>query len=191
MKGGPRGPKRSVALMLIAVVCMVCLGGALGGYFFLLSSDKGLDLDLLRRLPFVGSLIPSSKPQGSEVEKPVVPEVDAKEMEREQLDRLSRELESRRAELDRLEATLSEREARLSSEREALRGYEDYGKIAKLYSLMRPEEAAKVMKELPDDLVISLLVGMDEERAAKILANLEPEHAARLTRAMGERRVAP
>lgn len=55
-------------------------------------------------------------------------------------------------------------------------------RLARLYGNMKPEEAAPIMKELDDDLVVTLLRKMEDEQAAKILSAMEPQRAARLTR---------
>lgn len=63
-----------------------------------------------------------------------------------------------------------------------------YGKLAKLYNAMKPEEAAAVFNNLDDDQVILILFRMEEEAAAKVLASLEAKKAARLTQAMIKRK---
>ncbi|MEM5771059.1 MAG: magnesium transporter MgtE, partial [Bacillota bacterium] len=55
-------------------------------------------------------------------------------------------------------------------------------RLARLYGNMKPEEAAPIMKELDDDLVVTLLRKMEDEQAAKILSAMEAQRAARLTR---------
>ncbi len=63
-----------------------------------------------------------------------------------------------------------------------------YGKLAKLYSAMKPEEAVAVFNNLEDEQVISILARMDDEAAGKILAVIEARKAARLTQAMIKRK---
>jgi flagellar protein FlbB len=55
-------------------------------------------------------------------------------------------------------------------------------RLARLYANMKPEEAAPILKELDDDLIVSILRKMEDEQAAKILAALDAERAANLTR---------
>jgi hypothetical protein len=57
-------------------------------------------------------------------------------------------------------------------------------RVARLYSNMKPEEAAPIMKELDDDLVVTILKKMEDEQAAKILTAMEPQRAAKLTRVL-------
>ena len=63
-----------------------------------------------------------------------------------------------------------------------------YGKLAKLYSAMKPEEAVAVFNNLEDEQIISILARMDDEAAGKILAAIEARKAARLTQAMIKRK---
>jgi hypothetical protein len=55
-------------------------------------------------------------------------------------------------------------------------------RLARLYANMKPEEAAPIMKELDDDLVVSILFKMEDDQAARVLAVIEPQRAAKLTR---------
>lgn len=63
-----------------------------------------------------------------------------------------------------------------------------YGRLAKLYGAMKPEEAAAVFNNLEDEQVVLILSRMEEESAAKVLSTLEPKKAARLTQAMIKRK---
>ena len=63
-----------------------------------------------------------------------------------------------------------------------------YGKLAKLYTAMKAEEAAAVFNNLEDEQVILILSRMEDDAAAKILSTLEPKKAARLTQAMIKRK---
>ena len=63
-----------------------------------------------------------------------------------------------------------------------------YGKLAKLYGAMKPEEAVAVFNNLEDEQVVMILYRMDDETAAKVLAVMEPKRAARLTQAMIKRK---
>lgn len=56
-----------------------------------------------------------------------------------------------------------------------------YFKLAKLYSAMRPQEAASALSKLDDELVVQILSKMEERKAAKILAAIGSDRAAELT----------
>lgn len=55
-------------------------------------------------------------------------------------------------------------------------------RLAKIFSAMRPEDAAAILTELDDDAVQSILFHLGARQAASILGNFEPERAARLSR---------
>ncbi|HIE04843.1 MAG TPA: hypothetical protein EYP61_08800 [Candidatus Latescibacteria bacterium] len=56
-----------------------------------------------------------------------------------------------------------------------------YFKLARLYSAMRPQDAASALSKLDDELVVQILSKMEERKAAKILAAMGPDRAADLT----------
>ena len=57
-------------------------------------------------------------------------------------------------------------------------------KLARLYSVMRPQVAASALSKLDDDVVIGILSKMEERKAARILAAMGPDRAADLTAKM-------
>jgi len=57
-------------------------------------------------------------------------------------------------------------------------------KLARLYSVMRPQDAASALSKLNDDVVVEILSKMEERKAAKILAAMGPDRAADLTAKM-------
>jgi len=57
-------------------------------------------------------------------------------------------------------------------------------KLAKIYESMRPEQAAPVLAKLKDSEIINILFKMRQRNAAKIIANFDPQLAARITRKM-------
>jgi flagellar motility protein MotE (MotC chaperone) len=59
--------------------------------------------------------------------------------------------------------------------------------LAKVYGAMRPEEAARILETLDDQLVIQILALMgDDRQKAKILSILSPEKAARISTKIGK-----
>jgi len=57
-------------------------------------------------------------------------------------------------------------------------------KLARLYSVMRPQDAASALSKLNDDVVVEILSKMEERKAARILAAMGPDRAADLTAKM-------
>jgi flagellar motility protein MotE (MotC chaperone) len=59
--------------------------------------------------------------------------------------------------------------------------------LAKVYSAMRPEEAATIMETLEDNLVINILGSMgDDRQKAKILSLISKEKATRISKKIGK-----
>lgn len=60
------------------------------------------------------------------------------------------------------------------------------GKLSRLYNEMKPDEAAKILTALDDDMSIAIMQKMDESQVAQILAAEEfgADHAAEITRKM-------
>jgi flagellar motility protein MotE (MotC chaperone) len=58
--------------------------------------------------------------------------------------------------------------------------------LAKVYGAMRPDEAARILETLDDDLCMNILSAMgDDRQKAKILAVLSPEKASRISKRIG------
>ncbi len=59
---------------------------------------------------------------------------------------------------------------------------ENYQRLAKIYESMPPEEAAARLEKLDDDTATILILAIKPRQAAKILANVNPEKAAILSK---------
>jgi flagellar motility protein MotE (MotC chaperone) len=55
-----------------------------------------------------------------------------------------------------------------------------FKQLAKYYAEMKPKEAVAIMDMLDDDTVIGILINLESDQTAKILATMEPKRAARL-----------
>ncbi|KJS23490.1 MAG: hypothetical protein VR72_01350 [Clostridiaceae bacterium BRH_c20a] len=55
-------------------------------------------------------------------------------------------------------------------------------KMGEYYSQMKPKEIAPIFDNLDDEIILDILVKLDANIAAKILAELEPLRVAKLTR---------
>lgn len=68
-----------------------------------------------------------------------------------------------------------ERQERAAAEKKRV------SKLARLYTDMKPDEAAKIIDNLQDDVAVAVLQRMEEGASAKILAKLDPAKAARFS----------
>jgi flagellar motility protein MotE (MotC chaperone) len=101
--------------------------------------------------------------------------------ERQKLELFQRDLETQKEEIK----TARERIEKLVSRSDTLEKKKTV-QLSKVYSAMRPAEAAQIIGTLQDDLAARILDGIgDDRQKAKILAALPQEKATRLTGLMG------
>lgn len=67
---------------------------------------------------------------------------------------------------------------------ESLKGFK---KLAKIYSSMRPTDAAKILEKMETKLVVNLLTNMKGRNAAKILSSFSPTKAARISKKISDK----
>ena len=59
--------------------------------------------------------------------------------------------------------------------------------LAKIYSSMKPADAAKILNKMETKLVVNLLANMKNRTAAKILSSFTPEKAARISKKISDK----
>jgi flagellar motility protein MotE (MotC chaperone) len=119
----------------------------------------------------------------------------ALQQERQDLVKERKELQEERQKLELFQKDLETQKAEITASRdriEKLVGRSDSlekkktMQLAKVYSAMRPAEAAQIIGTLQDELAARILDGISDDRQkAKILAALPQEKATRLTKMMG------
>lgn len=62
-----------------------------------------------------------------------------------------------------------------------------FKQLAKIYSSMRPNDAAKILEKMETKLVVNLLANMKGRNAAKILSSFKPEKAARISKKISDK----
>ncbi|GHV57962.1 hypothetical protein FACS189460_5290 [Deltaproteobacteria bacterium] len=95
--------------------------------------------------------------------------------------------------LQRNEAVLAEQKAlaeQQKKEDEVLRDAR-LQHLVTAYSGMKPEQAGNLINSMDDDVAVSILSAMPGGKAGKILAMVNPDKAARLTKAISEKRIDP
>jgi len=114
-------------------------------------------------------------------------EIENKKL-KERISKLGNELTNSQAnetnykeEINKLQNELSSLEAQIKmlqdQEKNAL-------KLAEYYGQMKPKEVVPIFDNLDDDTVLSILTKMESSQTAKILAELEPLRAAKLTKVL-------
>ena len=120
---------------------------------------------------------------------------------------LLQQLSKRRAELDQREKDLADRAAMLEAvqqqvttkvgEQQKLKsdiekltgggqdaGSMKYRRLVKIYELMKPDEAARILEKMDGEVLLEVVTRMGERRLAPILAQMDPLKAQAITVAM-------
>ncbi|ABZ84782.1 hypothetical protein HM1_2226 [Heliomicrobium modesticaldum Ice1] len=152
----------------------------------------------LRSLPVIGSFFPQRDPASEGFQQTLEEHRIAQlQAEKEALDAKLAEMQAAAASAqstasqdDAVKQQKVELEQQLAALKEQAekdkQAQADREKLAERLSVMKPASAAKIMENLPDDMVNQLLNGMDVDKAAKITAALSPARAARLSMATGD-----
>lgn len=113
---------------------------------------------------------------------------------------LNRQLAATEASRGEMEAMVRRNEAILTEMkalREQQKSEEELQKDARIehlviaYGGMKPEQAGNLVNSLDDEVAVSILSAMPGRKAGQILAFVNPDKAARLTKAISERRIDP
>ena len=85
---------------------------------------------------------------------------------------------------------VSDTEKELTTQVSVLIGKESkkgFKQLAKIYSSMRPTDAAKILEKMETKLVVNLLANMKGRNAAKILSSFTPAKAARISKKISDK----
>ena len=115
-----------------------------------------------------------------ESQKPAAPaaqQTPAKSLEEERLAILKADIQKEIAEVRKLKQELDEAKKAVEKERQ-----EQLVKVSKMYEAMPPEDAARRIERLDDDSAMKILATLKPKTAGKILAQVETEKAASLSK---------
>lgn len=116
--------------------------------------------------------------------------IEAIEQRKNELEKRSQELDQKEERLRLMEQEVGQMLKKYSEIREVLEEKEkkrkltedeQLGRLAKMYAVMPPEEAAARIEKMDESLALNLLGKIKEKSAAQILTNLSPVKAAKLT----------
>lgn len=85
---------------------------------------------------------------------------------------------------------VSDTEKELTTQVSVLIGTESkkgFKQLAKIYSSMKPTDAAKILEKMETKLVVNLLANMKGRNAAKILSSFTPAKAARISKKISDK----
>lgn len=177
-------------LVLVLLIFLVAAGLYLqAASFGIVPEPRGA----LAGLPYVGAYFR---------ETPRTPEtLTALEAEaaRKAEDARARELEEARAKLAEAEAALEAERQRLAQWRDALAKREEalearereardrdraFARLVAYYASMRPQDAARILAQQEDLVVVEIFRRMEERQVSAILAQMDPQIAATILRKM-------
>lgn len=119
---------------------------------------------------------------------------------RQELDRRSRELDDREKLLEAVELRIVERTESLKKIKETIeaalakhakREKVQLDSLVKIYSAMKPKEAAQIFNFLDDDVLIAIVENMNEKKMGAILAKMSLDKAKKLTVSLATRERLP
>lgn len=119
---------------------------------------------------------------------------------REQLDRRAQELDDRETVLTAVELRITERTNSLKKIEKtieaALKKHDALEKaqldsLVKIYSAMKPKDAAHIFNDLDDDVLLSIVENMKEKKMGAILAKMNLDKAKKLTVSLATRMKLP
>ncbi len=126
--------------------------------------------------PAVGTEAASTTPESFKVQVSEVFVADS-------LRALRRQIQTEKAELDRKIAELRALRDEIRSERHRAEAVanERVAQLAKIFSGMKPQGAARIMAMLDDETFTKVLGQLNKKQAAKVLQYIDPARVARLT----------
>ena len=117
---------------------------------------------------------------------------------REEIDRRARRVGEREALLQAAERRIEEKVAELKSLQKRiealLKQHEEqteaqYRSLVKIYSNMKPKDAARIFEELDMDVLLPVVERMKERKSAPILAKMNADKAKSITTELAQRRL--
>ncbi|MBZ4666238.1 hypothetical protein [Mahella sp.] len=146
--------------------------------------------EMISTVPFIGPVI-----NGPELEAKAAIEEQTAALNKKDADLKAKEtlLANKEAELEKRQKTVDDKEKQLAQKEQELAAKEAelnsrqmaIADMAKMYESMDAKQAAAILSAVDNDgLIIDILKGMKEDKAAAILAQMESKRAAELTKIM-------
>ncbi|MBR2216287.1 MAG: magnesium transporter MgtE [Selenomonadaceae bacterium] len=177
-KKGLLGRLFKVFLILFLLLALIVGGFVLGIYLQIFDTKEANEKLGLYRLPVVGDYF--VKPaEVTEEELKETPLEDVKPTPEPKKEPEPEKKQSKPVLLSKEEIEKQTQE-RLAAEKKRV------AKLSRLYGQMKPQEAAKAMESMEDDLVVRILQTMDEAQAAKVMGKLDADRAAQLSQMIFE-----
>ena len=151
----------------IMVIVLIIAGFFLGIYLQIFDSNEMNKKMGLYNMPVVGQFFP--KPVE---ETPSTVPNDSKDKEQPKKNDKSKAVKLDQKEIDKLtQQRQAEEKKRVS-------------KLARLYNEMKPEDAARILETMDNDIVIAIFQRMDESQVSQIMTEFDPDRAATISKIM-------
>ncbi|ORU00402.1 hypothetical protein D081_0925 [Anaerovibrio sp. JC8] len=167
--------KKILKFFIIALVLLVIIivGFFLGIYFRIIDTNEANEKYGLYDMPVIGEYFVRPVEDGeSSVDEATQKTEAKKEVKKDDKKNQSKPVVLSKEEIEK------QTKERQAAEKKRV------SKLARLYNEMKPEEAAKIMEGMDDDIVISILQRMDESQVSQVLTKFDTDRAANITRIM-------
>lgn len=177
--------KSPILLIIFAIIIPLMLTA---GIVYIGLTLVGIDVkDKLADVPVVSSFIKSNEVE--QLEETIKKQEDLIASKDEEINDLSKDVESLRAIADDLELDLKKKEkSEQKNEKENIEDEEDGNealkRAASSYRKMEPENAAAIITQMNDQDAIQILSNIPSDVRGNILAEMESKRAATLTKLM-------
>ena len=165
-KGKKKGRLGKIGKAILLLI-LIIVGFFLGIYLQIFDSDKmGLS-----NVPVIGQFFPKPAETESTVPDDTTAKQDDAAAKKKTPDK-SKPVKLSQKEIDKLtQQRQAEEKKRVS-------------KLARLYNEMKPEDAAKILETMDNDIVIAIFQRMDESQVSQILTEFDADRAAAISKIM-------
>jgi flagellar motility protein MotE (MotC chaperone) len=108
--------------------------------------------------------------------------VQQKSLEEERLNIIRADIQKKIEQLEKLKIEIEAAQKALQKAQE-----EELLKIVKIYEAMPPEEAARKLEALSEDMAVLILISLKPRTAGRVMAQMDTEKAASISKKMLER----
>ncbi len=115
-------------------------------------------------------------------QQPAAQQKSPTSLEEERLNIIRADIQKKISQLEKLKKEIEEAQKALQKEQD-----EEILKIAKIYAAMPPERAARKLETLSEDMAVLILTSLQPRIAGRIMAQMNPEKAASISKKMFER----
>ncbi|NLZ53279.1 MAG: magnesium transporter MgtE [Thermoanaerobacteraceae bacterium] len=170
---------KGIIILLVLILAVICFK-----YFNDPSNVHPTIKTVFSKVPFLSKATSKHLNEGK---KQDILEEEKIRIEHEwaEIESQKQQLADKQAQLIKKESELEALEKQLNADKEKLEStLTNIKDLARYYELMEPRNAASILENMDDDLLIQLLRHLKREVVSEILANLDSKRAAAITKKM-------